>query len=109
VFKRRRWWWLGGLAGLLAIVVWWFMQPDPGDLRLRAFVHARPPVPIVFTSRSEPASLVAAAPQGEGFVYPGQGLWQARQGRLRLLTPRGTVHELTWASPCPTAARLLTS
>jgi hypothetical protein len=108
VSKRRRWWCGGVLAaGLLGVVAWWLWRPDPGDARLRAFVHGRPPVPIVFTSRSEPASLVAAAPPGEGFVYPGRRLWQAREGRLRLLTPRGTVHELTWDRPLPDGGTLI--
>lgn len=95
--------WLGAAACLLLVsagAIWWFW-PDGGDARLRAFVHAHPPVPIVFTSRSNLASLTAAAPEGEGFTYPGQPLWQAGEGRLRLLTPQGTVHELTWDRPLP--------
>jgi hypothetical protein len=109
VLERRRWWWLGGgvLAVLVVAVSWWFFLTDPGDARLGAYVFARPPVPIVFTSRTEPASFRAAAPQGEGFVYPGQRLWQAREGRLRLLTPRGTVHELTWAKVLPDGGTLV--
>lgn len=92
------------IAALIVIaggVVYWWTRPDPGDARLNGFVHAKPPVPVVFTSRSEPESLVAAAPEGEGFTEPGQRLWAAREGRLRLLTPRGTVHELTWNKPLP--------
>jgi hypothetical protein len=85
----------------------WYLTPDPGDVRLRAFVHARPPVPVVFTSRTEPASFPAAAPTGEGFTSPGQPLWQAREGRLRLLTPRGTVHELTWGRALPDGGTLI--
>jgi hypothetical protein len=81
------------LIGALAAVV--LFRPG-GDKRLARFVHSRPSVPVVFTSRSEPASLRAAANEGEAFVYPGQPLWQAREGRLRLLKPDGSVHELTW-------------
>src|SRR4029077_3829485 len=44
---------------------------------------------------------------GAGFTYPGQALWQAREGRLRLLTPRGTVHELTWGKPLPDGGTLM--
>lgn len=85
---------------------WWFW-PDAGDPRLRTFVSASPSVPIVFTSRTEPASFHAAAPQGEEFVFPGQRLWQSREGRLRLLTPRGEVHELTWGKPLPDGGTLI--
>src|SRR5947209_12589906 len=95
------------VAAAGGVLAYWLTRPDPGDERLRAFVHARPPVPIVFTSRSEPASLLAAAPQGEGFTFPGQPLWQAREGRLRLLTPRGTVHELTWGKPLADGGTLI--
>jgi hypothetical protein len=93
---------------LVAGGVWYFfLRPDPGDARLNAFVHSKPPVPIVFTSRSEALSFVAAAPSGEEFHYPGQRLWQAREGRLRLLTPRGTVHELTWGKQLPDGSTLI--
>src|SRR5437763_11486470 len=102
--SRFRMRWLGllaagavALAGLAVYLLW----PARGDLRLRVFVHSRPPVPIVFTSRTEPASLIAAADDGEGFAYPGRGLWQAREGRLRLLKPSGSVHELTWGKMLP--------
>lgn len=126
MLKRQRWWWLAGgcVAGLVLAGGWWFFRPDPGDARLNAYVHGLPPVAIVFTSRSEPASLRAAAPHflpsppgrgagGEGlspedgFVFPGKPLWQAREGRLRLLTPRGTVHELTWRKPLPDGGTLI--
>src|SRR5205823_3562300 len=70
-------------------------------------VRSRPPVPVVFTSRTEPASFAAAAPDGEEFRYPGKRLWAAREGRLRVLTPRGTVHELTWGKPLPDGGTLI--
>lgn len=95
------------VAGLGAAIAYWFTRHDPGDPRLNAFVHNRPPVPIVFTSRSEPASMSFAAPEGEGFTSPGQRLWAAREGRLRLLTPRGTVHELTWGKQLPDGSTLI--
>jgi hypothetical protein len=86
---------------------WFLLRPDPGDPRLRAFVLGRPPVPVVFTSRTEPASFEAAAPDGEEFRAPGKRLWAAREGRLRVLTPRGTVHELTWGKPLPDGGTLI--
>src|SRR5262249_50808677 len=96
-----------GLGVTAAVVGFFLIQASPGDRRLRAFVHARPPVPIVFTSRTEPASLRAAADEGEGFVLPGQPQWQAREGRLRLLKPDGTVHELTWGKKLPDGSTLI--
>ena len=95
------------LTGAAAGGYFLFFRPDPGDTRLNALVHAKPPVPVVFTSRSEPASFEAAADVGEGFHFPGQKLWAAREGRLRLLTPRGTVHELTWGKPLPDGGTLI--
>src|SRR5213593_3745796 len=91
------------LAGAATYLLW----PAGGEARLRAFVHSRPPVPIVFTSRTDPASLVAAADAGEGFAYPGRGLWQAREGRLRLLKPNGSVHELTWGKTLADGSTLI--
>src|SRR5262245_27220049 len=88
-------------------VYWFALRHDPGDPRLNALVRSRPPVPVVFTSRTEPASFAAAAPDGEEFRYPGQRLWAAREGRLRLLTERGTVHELTWGKPLPDGGTLI--
>jgi hypothetical protein len=109
VLKRRRWWLLGGgvSAGMLVAAGWWHFFAEHGDARLNAFVYARPPVSIVFTSRTEPASLRAAAPSGEVFVYPGQRLWQSREGRLRLLTPQGAVRELTWGQALPDGGALI--
>ncbi len=101
MFSRRWWWWLSAIALACIGGIWWLVRFDVGETRLRPFVHHAPPIPLVFTSRSEPASFRAAAPQGEVFVFPGQPLWQAREGRLRLLTPQGTVHELTWGKPLP--------
>jgi hypothetical protein len=97
-----------GLASAAAAALYWFvLRPDPGDPRLAAFVRARPPVPVVFTSRTEPASFEAAAPDGEEFRYPGRRPWAAREGRLRVLTPRGTVHELTWGKRLPDGGTLV--
>ena len=45
-------------------VAYWLTRPDPGDERLRAFVHARPPVP---PRRVHPPSwsfFFAASPDG---------------------------------------------
>jgi hypothetical protein len=96
---------VGGFFLVMTVALW--PSPDPGEARLRAFVHARPPVPIVFTSRSSTASFVAAAPDGLALEYPGQPLWAAAEGRLRLLTPRGTVHELTWGKRLPCGGTLI--
>ncbi len=85
----------------------YFLSRDPGDLRLRQYVWARPPVPVVFTSRTEPASFEAAAPEGEGYTGSGQKLWQAKEGRLRILYPDGSVHELTWGQVLPDGSTII--
>ena len=95
------------LAALGSAAWHWRDVFDRGDERLAGYVHARPPVAVVFTSRTEPASLIAAPPEGEEFVYPGQPLWQAREGRLRLLKSGGTVHELTWGKLLPDGGTLV--
>lgn len=95
------------LCAAAAAGYWLATRPDPGDRRLAAFVRGRPPVPVVFTSRTEPTAFDAAAPEGEEFAYPGKRLWAAREGRLRVLTPHGTVHELTWGKPLPDGGTLV--
>lgn len=82
-------------------------RSDPGDPRLNAFVHSRPPVPVVFTSRATASSFQARAPEGEDFRYPGTALWAAPEGRLRVLRPDGTVRELTWGKPLPDGGTLI--
>jgi len=90
-----------------ASVYWFALRPASGDSRLNALVRERPTVPVVFTSRSEPASFQAAAPDGEDFTYPGKRLWQAREGRLRVLLPNGAVVELTWNKSLPDGGTLI--
>lgn len=90
-----------------AVGCWVAFRPDPGDTRLNTFVYSNPPVPVVFTSRTETVSFEAAAPEGEEFHFPGKRLWAAREGRLRVLTPRGTVRELTWEKRLPDGGTLI--
>lgn len=102
--------WLLPLLTLLLLGAFWFWGArsfPPPNPELAGFVTNAPPVPIVFTSRSQPASLRAAADPGEQFVYPGQPLWQASEGRLRLLTTRGEVCELTWGKRLPDGTTLI--
>lgn len=101
------------LVGLSAVLVWFFFLRDTGDPRLRPFVQSPPSYPIVFTSRTEPASFRAAStqadfsPTGAAVRSPGQGEWQAREGRLRVLLPSGSVRELTWGKPLPDGGTLI--
>jgi hypothetical protein len=74
---------------------------------LRQFVRTSPRYPIVFTSRTEPASFVAPAPEAEGFTYPGTIPWAATEGRLRLLETDGKVYELTWGRELPDGGTLI--
>ena len=104
------------VLGLLVIggSAWYFLLfakgtryalPEAADLR--PFVRITPPVPIVFTSRSEPASFQAAAPEAEGFTYPGTIPWTAQEGRLRVLDTNGKVYELTWDRVLPDGGTLI--
>src|SRR6185369_4089724 len=88
---------LTAAAAVAAALVTWRLWPAaiPPEPRLAAYVGTVPIVPVVFTSRTGLASLEAAAPEGEAFSWPGQALWQATQGRLRILSIRGRVRELT--------------
>ncbi len=110
---RSRRFWLFTLTTVLIVglgigaYVLFFRPPNLEAERLREHVHDRPPVPIVFTSRSEPASFAPAAVEGEGFRYPGQHQWAAREGRLRLLTTDGRVLELTWERQLPDGTTLI--
>src|SRR5262245_32274894 len=99
----------GGLAAAGLAV--WFLDSRTRTVtdapELRGFVLSRPPVPVVFTSRNEPACLEAAAPEADGFDYPGTIPWAAREGRLRLLDPDGKVYELTWGRQLPDGGTLI--
>lgn len=94
---------------LAAVGIWYFSTAHlpSGSPELAQYVHGQAAYPIVFTSRTSAASLRAAADPGETFVHPGQPLWQARQGRLRMLLPSGQVSELTWEKKLPDGSTLI--
>ncbi|HEX4606746.1 MAG TPA: hypothetical protein VH092_00940, partial [Urbifossiella sp.] len=94
-------------AGGAAVYLLVFARAVPEARELRSFVHSHPRVPVVFTSRTEPASFQAAAPEGEGFTYPGTIPWAAAEGRLRLLDADGKVYELTWGRELPDGGTLV--
>jgi hypothetical protein len=95
------------VVGAGAYVAWtMFVRLHPAA-ELAPFVHGRPAVPVVFTSRSNTAGLEPAAPEGEGFQYPGTLLWAAAEGRLRRLDPDGSVYELTWGRELPDGSTLI--
>lgn len=90
------------VAGLIA-----WVSHSRGDPALAPYVLGKPPVDVVFTSRSEPASFRAASAVGEGFAEPGVPQWQAREGRLRVLTTSGAARELTWGRALPDGGTLI--
>jgi hypothetical protein len=96
---------LGAIGWFVYRACFSFAVPEAAELR--HFVRNRPPVPVVFTSRTEPASFTAAAPEANGFHYPGTIPWAAREGRLRLLDADGKVYELTWGRPLPGGGTLI--
>jgi len=95
------------LAGGVAAYLLFSGMGVPEAHDLRAFVKSHPPVPVVFTSRTEPTAFEAAAPEGEGFTYPGTIPWAAKEGRLRLLQTDGKVYELTWGRELPDGGTLV--
>lgn len=96
-----------------ALLTWHLLSENAGDPRLVEFVKIKPALPVVFTSRSETLSLRAAAVIGDysasgvGVKGTGQPQWQAREGRLRLLTQQGQVVELTWGKQLPDGGTIL--
>jgi hypothetical protein len=105
------------LAILLSAAAAWRsvtgLRPTPRVMAVPAaddlspFVHSRPAVPVVFTSRTEPESFRAEAPYAEGYTFPGSIPWAAREGRLRLLDVDGKVYELTWGRMLPDGGTLV--
>jgi hypothetical protein len=111
---RRRWPLRAAVGGLALLVLavggflaWREATRLPAARDLAGFVHARPGVPVVFTSRDTLASFEAAAPEADGFQYPGTIPWTATEGRLRRLEPDGSVYELTWGRALPDGSTLI--
>ena len=102
------------IAVLAGISIWYYREGRNVLLRslsprpdLQAYVHTKPSVPIVFTSRSDASAFQAAGPESEGFSYPGTVPWAARAGRLRLLDTTGLVYELTWGRTLPNGGTII--
>ena len=68
----------------------------PSAQSLMGHVRHNPTTSIAFTSRSEPFSLEAPAPESNPYREPVLIPWAAREGRLRLLRDDGRLFELTW-------------
>jgi len=79
----------------------------PPAAALMAHVREKPTIAIVFTSRTEAASLRPAAPESSPYREPVQVPWAAREGRLRLLDDDGRLFELTWGRPLPDGSTLI--
>ena len=62
---------------------------------------------IVFTSRTEAASLQPAAPEAEPYQEPIQIPWAASHGRLRLLDTNNRLWELTWGQQLPDGSTII--
>jgi hypothetical protein len=106
--------WLLLLLPVAGVVLWQLTLSEGETVsrlspaaELTRFVHAKPNVPIVFTSRSEASSFEAAASEAEGFSYPGTIPWATHEGRLRFLAVTGHVYELTWGKPLPDGGSLI--
>jgi len=70
-------------------------------------VRLKPSNTIVFTSRTEAASLRPSAPESDPYREPMQIPWAAGNGRLRLLDDDGRLFELTWGRRLPGGSTLI--
>lgn len=75
--------------------------------RLQEHVRLEPAAAFVFTSRSEPTSFEAPAPESEPYREPVAVPWASREGRLRLLSEDGRLYELTWGRRLPDGSTLI--
>jgi hypothetical protein len=79
--------------------------PPAGSLT--GHVRQKPLNAILFTSRTETASLRPSAPESESYREPVQVPWSAREGRLRLLDRDSRLFELTWGRRLPDGSTLV--
>ncbi|WP_435011193.1 hypothetical protein P12x_002493 [Tundrisphaera lichenicola] len=87
------------LSAVAAVTLWSTVRPGmtvPPASSLIRHVRRGPSTGIVFTSRTEAASLRPEAPESEPYREPALVPWAAGEGRLRLLDDRGLLYELTW-------------
>ena len=95
----------------VATVYLWFaarrgMTVPPAEALIE-HVRQKPTTAIVFTSRTDTASLRPEAPESEPYREPVQVPWAAREGRLRLLDDDGRLFELTWGRRLPDGSALI--
>ena len=87
---------------VIVFVCFWFNYPIrlvmslPRVDCLAKHCFSPPPVPLVFTSRSNSNAMSAPSIESAGLIWPGTVSWQSSDGRLRLLSTSGQVYELTW-------------
>jgi hypothetical protein len=75
---------------------------------LVSHVSHKPTIAIVFTSRTDAASLQPEAPDvTDPYHDPVRVPWAAREGRLRLLESDGRLFELTWSRSLPDGTTLI--
>ncbi len=106
---------LAALTGTLFLASWlsarprMSIAPAPSPAGPAASVKgaARPATAIVFTSRTEPTHLDPRSPEAEPYREPVAVPWAAREGRLRLLDPSGSLYELTWGRTLPDGSTLV--
>ncbi len=98
------------IIGVGAVCVWFAARSGmtvPPNATLMKHLRRKPTTAIVFTSRTEAASLRPEAPESDPYREPVQVPWATREGRLRLLDEGGRVFELTWGRRLPDGSTLV--
>ena len=98
------------IIAVATVYLWFAARRDmaiPPAAALMEHVREKPLNAIVFTSRTEAASLRPEAPESDPYREPVQVPWAAREGRLRLLDDDGRLFELTWGRRLPDGSTLV--
>ena len=108
---KSKWIALVGLVTAVSVLYYWNIEHRGMKVQqsksLSKLVLQNSSYDIVFTSRTEAASLQPAAPEAEPYQEPIQIPWAASHGRLRLLDTNNRLWELTWGQQLPDGSTII--